>query len=61
MPDCPALYTPIEVASLLRLKLAQVYRLIRKQQLPAVRIGRQLRIPRSKLLDVMGADLEPRP
>lgn len=42
----PVMLRPGEVASLLALSRSEVYRLIERGQIPAVRIGRSLRVPR---------------
>jgi excisionase family DNA binding protein len=45
----PMLMRVIEVAQELRLARSHVYQLIQSGQLPAVRIGRSVRVPRSAL------------
>lgn len=42
-------YTPKEAMAYLGVSRGTLYRLIRSKQIPAVRVGGQLRIPRSKL------------
>ena len=44
MPDGPLL-TPVEVATILKIKKNTVYEMIKRGDLPAFRIGRKLRIP----------------
>ena len=47
--DTPPLLAPREVAVLLNVSRETVYRLIRTGQLPSVRVGGQLRVPRRTL------------
>jgi excisionase family DNA binding protein len=42
----PLVYTPAEVARLLRISRQQVYRLAESGGMPSVRYGRSVRIPR---------------
>lgn len=42
----PIMLRPREVAELLRLSRSEVYRLIERGTIPAVRIGRSVRVPR---------------
>lgn len=41
-------YTPNEVAKLLRIRVATVYELIKCGDLPAIRIGKNYKIPKSE-------------
>lgn len=42
----PIMLRPAEVAALLALSRSEVYRLIEQGRIPAVRIGRSVRVPR---------------
>ena len=42
----PIMLRPAEVAALLALSRSEVYRLIERGAIPAVRIGRSVRVPR---------------
>jgi excisionase family DNA binding protein len=49
-----AAYTVPEVAAMLRIARSTAYRLIRAGQIPCVRVGEQIRVPRAameRLLD----------
>jgi excisionase family DNA binding protein len=48
-PSSKAPYTVKEVAGVLRLSLNAVYEMIRRDELPAVRFGRAIRLPREKI------------
>lgn len=39
-------YTPSEVSKLLRIRLAMVYELIKNGEIPAIRIGKNYKIPK---------------
>ena len=57
------LLTADQAAGLLRVRRARIYELIRDNQIPAVRIGRQVRVHASKLaawVDSGGFGLPPR-
>ena len=47
--DTPSLLAPREVALLLNVSRETVYRLLRNGQLPSVRVGGQLRVPKRAL------------
>ena len=47
------LYTPLEVAKMLRVTRATIYQYIRKGQLKAIRIGNRYRITRAQLEEYM--------
>jgi len=49
MPPPPLLLRPIEAAWLLNFSVARVYQLIRSGELPSVRVGGSLRVPRADL------------
>jgi excisionase family DNA binding protein len=46
----PPLLTPAEVQKILRLSRAKVYRMLRLKEIPSVRIGRAVRIPRDRFI-----------
>jgi excisionase family DNA binding protein len=52
MSEQPAVLTVEEAARLLRIGRSAAYAAVRRGELPAVRIGRALRVPR-RALDVM--------
>lgn len=56
--DAPAFLTVREVARLLRLEMHAAYKHVRSGAIPAVRVGRSWRIPRSELERVLAERLE---
>ena len=54
MTDGPMLLTVPETARLLRISRNLAYELVARGELPAVRLGRVIRIPRSELDDWLG-------
>jgi excisionase family DNA binding protein len=54
LEDLPAFLTLAEAAAFLRLGRTTVWECVRRGQLPAVRLGRRLRIPRGGLLRLAG-------
>lgn len=42
----PIMLRPVEVAALLGLSRSEVYRLIDRREIPSVRFGRSVRVPR---------------
>ena len=54
MTDGPILLTVPETARLLRISRNLAYELVARGELPAVRLGRVIRIPRSELDDWLG-------
>ncbi len=54
MNDAPMLLTVPETARLLRISRNLAYELVARGELPAVRLGRVIRIPRSELDDWLG-------
>lgn len=48
----PAFLTVQEVAKVLRLKRSTAYELIKQGRIPSVRLGRFIRIPKSKILEM---------
>lgn len=54
--DIPPVLTVPEAAQLLRLKRSTAYELVRTGQIPSVRLGRQVRVPAGKLLEMLGYD-----
>ena len=51
--EWPALLRPEEVAAILDASRGLVYEMCRRHELPSVRLGRLLRIPREELLALM--------
>lgn len=49
MAQSPRFLTVAEVAELMRLSKMTVYRLIHSGEMPAVRVGRSFRVPRSEV------------
>jgi excisionase family DNA binding protein len=56
LDDAPDVLTVPEAARLLRCGRNQLYDAIRRGDVPAVRIGRSLRVPRAGLLRMLGAN-----
>lgn len=50
--DLPVFLTVEEAAHLLRLKRSTAYELVRRGEIPAVRLGRFIRVPREALLSL---------
>lgn len=50
MPDLPPIMTIEEVANFLRIGRASAYRAARRGELPCVKVGKLLRVPRDRLL-----------
>ena len=57
----PAPLTIEECASVLRLRRGSAYEAARTGQIPTIRIGRRLLVPRAKLLHMLGEDAVPEP
>ena len=55
--DLPVFLTVKEAALLLRLKRSTAYELVRRGEIPAIRLGRFIRVPREALLS-MGKDFD---
>lgn len=51
------LYTPLEVAEILKVHRMTVYQMIREQKLACVRIGSAIRIPQSAIDEFIEASL----
>lgn len=56
LPDLPAALTVDEAAGLLRISRSQVYRAARSGALPSLRVGRTVRIPTHRLLEILGVE-----
>lgn len=54
-----AVMTPKEVADYLQLHLVTVYRLLKKQEIPAVKVGGQWRFLRNQIDDWLGGNKQP--
>jgi excisionase family DNA binding protein len=50
----PEVLTVREAAAILRIGRNQLYQAVARGQLPAIRIGRSIRIPTQALLDLLG-------
>ncbi|WP_232841813.1 helix-turn-helix domain-containing protein [Caldicellulosiruptor acetigenus] len=44
-------YTPKELAKVLNISLTTVFKLIKQKEIPVIRIGRKVLIPKAKLKD----------
>jgi excisionase family DNA binding protein len=55
----PEVLTVREAAAILRVGRNQLYQAVASGQLPAVRIGRSIRIPTQALLDLLGHQSPP--
>ena len=58
LDDAPDFLTVEEVAQMLRLGRSAAYEAVARGELPAVRFGRRLRVPRHALLRLARPDLE---
>lgn len=56
--DVPLLLKAPEVASMLRLSRTKVYEMMGSGELPVVRIGTAVRVPRKALLDWIGENTQ---
>lgn len=56
IPVPPATLTIEECAAVLRLSRGSTYEAARTGQIPTIRIGRRLLVPRAKLLRMLGED-----
>ncbi len=54
MPDLPLVLTVEETAKALRVSRGACYELVRTGQVPSIRLGRTLRVPRAALLALLG-------
>jgi len=52
--DLPPVLSIPEVADILKVASGSAYRLVNSGQLPCIRIGRAIRIPRRAILDFLG-------
>jgi len=59
IPALPKTLTIEECASVLRLSRGSAYEAARTGQIPVIRIGRRLLVPRAKLLRMLGEDGTP--
>lgn len=50
----PLMLTPPEVQKLLRIGRTSVYEQIRSGAIPSVRLGRAIRVPRHRLMELIG-------
>ncbi len=58
MGELPAVLTIEEAARVLRIGRTAAYDAARRGDIPAVRIGRSLRVPRARLEELLGGDAE---
>lgn len=52
--ELPAVLTVEEAAKLLRIGRGAAYEAVRKGEIPSVRVGRSIRVPRRALLELLG-------
>lgn len=57
----PATLTVEEAAAMLRISRGSAYAAVRAGEIPSIRLGRSLRVPRKKLLALLGETEEPEP
>lgn len=55
-PDLPMVLTIEEVARTLRISRSAAYEAVRRGEIPSVRIGRTLRVPRHRILELIGGE-----
>lgn len=54
LDELPAVLTVEQAAQVLRLGRGQAYEAVRRGEIPSVRFGRSIRIPRRALLELLG-------
>lgn len=54
MPDRPVVLTVEEAGEMLRIGRSAAYSAVRRGEIPAIRVGRCLRVPRCKLAALLG-------
>ena len=58
-PLAPEVYKPSEVAMMLRVDMRTVYGMIERGELPQIKAGRVIRIPRAPVDKLLGRKSEP--
>jgi excisionase family DNA binding protein len=56
LEDLPDVLKPEEAAKVLRLGRNSLYEAIRRKEIPVVRIGRRLLVPKAALIRLLGGD-----
>lgn len=56
--DTPRFVTVAEVADLMRVSKMTVYRMIHSGDIPAIRVGKSFRVPRSAVTQLVGQEME---
>jgi len=59
--DLPLLLTVPEAAKVLRVGVSRAYEMAQRGEIPAVRIGRRIRIPREELRPLLGFQTPSKP
>lgn len=59
LSDLPELLSVLEAATWLHIGLGLTYELVRRGDLPSVRLGRLVRVPRAGLIAVLGTPRQP--
>jgi len=59
MNNLPEILTVQETAKYLRLKRSTAYELVKQGVIPSVKLGRQIRVPKSKLLKMLEQENTP--
>lgn len=54
--EYPAVLDVVEVAEILNITPATVRKLAKKNELPSLKIGRQIRIPKDRLINFLGTN-----
>lgn len=55
--DLPLLLTVPEAARLLRIGVSRAYEMAQRGEIPAIRIGHRVRVPRDELLRMIGSQV----
>lgn len=58
LTNAPDVLTVEQVAELLRISRGTAYEGVRTGEIPAVRVGRTIRVPRVRLAELLGAEVE---
>ncbi len=58
LKDMPDVLTADQVAEVLRISRRGTYEMIRQKQIPSIRIGRRVRVPKKALIEFLEPNVE---